>query len=241
MNLGFRCPLGLLWHRLERGSSDFFDYRMHSQEDARGAWHNPRVPPPETSKRPVGLAIFLIIGGLIALTAAFLLTLDKIHILEDPQAQLSCNFSVLVGCSTNLGSWQGAIFGFPNPLIGLIGWTVVITIGAGILAGARFARWFWIGLNVGITGAIVLVVWLMGQSFFVLDVLCPWCMVTWVVTIPVFLAVTLHNLTEGNLPAPAAVRRFAAGAYSWIVVITIGCYLVAAAIAQVQMDFLHRL
>ncbi|MBG6057564.1 putative membrane protein [Cryobacterium sp. MP_M3] len=199
------------------------------------------MPQPETSKRPVGLAIFLIIGGLIALTAAFLLTLDKIHILEDPQAQLSCNFSVLVGCSTNLGSWQGAIFGFPNPLIGLIGWTVVITIGAGILAGARFARWFWIGLNVGVTGAIALVVWLMGQSFFVLDVLCPWCMVTWVVTIPVFLAVTLHNLTEGNLPAPAAVRRLASGAYSWIVVITIGCYLVAAAIAQVQMDFLHRL
>lgn len=241
MNLGFRCPLGLLWHRLERGSSDFLDYRMHSQEDARGAWHNPRVPQPETSKRPVGLAIFLIIGGLIALTAAFLLTLDKFRILEDPQAQLSCNFSVLVGCSTNLGSWQGAIFGFPNPLIGLIGWTVVITIGAGILAGARFARWFWIGLNVGVTGAIALVVWLMGQSFFVLDVLCPWCMVTWVVTIPVFLAVTLHNLIEGNLPASATVRRFAAGAYSWIVVITIGCYLVAAAIAQVQMDFLHRL
>jgi uncharacterized membrane protein len=193
------------------------------------------------SKRPVGLAIFLIIGGFIALIAAFLLTLDKIRILEDPQAQLSCNFSVLVGCSTNLGSWQGAIFGFPNSLIGLVGWTVVITIGAAILAGARFARWFWIGLNVGVAGAIALVIWLMAQSFFVLDVLCPWCMVTWVVTIPVFLAVTLHNLTEGNLPAPASVRRGAAGAYSWIVVITIGSYLVAAIIAQVQMDFLHRL
>ncbi|TFD74811.1 vitamin K epoxide reductase family protein [Cryobacterium fucosi] len=199
------------------------------------------MPQPETSKRPVGLAIFLVVGGVIALIAAFLLTLDKFHILEDPQAQLSCNFSVLVGCSTNLGSWQGAIFGFPNPLIGLVGWSVVIAIGAGILAGARFARWFWIGLNVGVTGAIALVVWLMGQSFFVLDVLCPWCMVTWVVTIPVFLAVTLHNLREGNLPASAAVRRFAAGAYSWIVVITIGFYLVAATIAQVQMDFLHRL
>ena len=78
------------------------------------------MPQPETSKRPVGLALFFIIGGLIALTAAFLLTLDKIHILEDPQAQLTCNFSVLVGCSTNLGSWQGELFGFPNPLIGVI-------------------------------------------------------------------------------------------------------------------------
>lgn len=183
----------------------------------------------------------MIVGGAIALTAAFLLTLDKIAILEDPQAQLSCNFSVLVGCSTNLGSWQGAIFGFPNPLIGLLAWTVVITIGVAILAGARFARWFWIGLNVGVTAALVFVIWLMGQSFFVLDVLCPWCMVTWVVTIPTFLAVTLYNLKSGNLPATAPVRRFAAVANSWIVVITIGCYLVAATIAQLQMDFLHRL
>jgi uncharacterized membrane protein len=199
------------------------------------------VPHTEPVKRPVGLAVFLIIGGIVALTAAFLLTLDKFRILEDPQAQLSCNFSVLVGCSTNLGSWQGAILGFPNPLIGLVAWPVVITIGMAILAGARFARWFWIGLNIGVTGALVLVIWLMGQSFFVLDVLCPWCMVTWVVTIPTFLAVTLYNLKVGNLPALPAVRRLAAGAYSWIVVITIGCYLVAATIAQLQMDFLHRL
>ncbi|TFC95736.1 vitamin K epoxide reductase family protein [Cryobacterium breve] len=195
----------------------------------------------EPVKRPIGLAVFFIIGGAIALTAAFLLTLDKFAILEDPQAQLSCNFSVLVGCSTNLGSWQGAILGFPNPLIGLMAWTVVITIGAAILAGAQFSRWFWVALNVGLTGALAFVIWLMAQSFFVLDVLCPWCMVTWTITIPMFLAVTLHNLTAGNLPASPAVRRMAATAYSWIVVITIVCYLLAAVIAQLEMDFLHRL
>ncbi|WP_241976732.1 MULTISPECIES: vitamin K epoxide reductase family protein [unclassified Cryobacterium] len=197
--------------------------------------HNPPV------KRPIGLAIFFIIGGLIALTAAFLLTVDKFAILEDPQAQLSCNFSVLVGCSTNLGSWQGAIFGFPNPVIGLMAWPVVIAIGAAILAGARLARWFWIALNVGVTGALAFVIWLMAQSFFELDVLCPWCMVTWTVTIPMFLAVTLHNLTAGNLPAGPRVRRLASVASSWIIVITIVCYLIAAVIAQVEMDFLNRL
>ena len=199
------------------------------------------MPPIESVKRPTGLAIFFIIGGLIALTAAFLLTVDKFAILEDPQAQLSCNFSVLVGCSTNLGSWQGAIAGFPNPVIGLMAWPVVITIGAAILAGARFARWFWIALNLAVTGALAFVIWLMAQSFFVLDVLCPWCMVTWSVTIPMFLAVTLHNLTTGNLPTGPRVRRIASVAYSWIGVITIVCYLVAAVIAQVEMDFLNRL
>jgi hypothetical protein len=66
-------------------------------------------------------------------------------------------------------------------------------------------------------------------------------MVTWAVTIPSFLAVTLYNLKSGHIPATASVRRFAAGASSWLVVITLACYLVVAVIAQVQMDFLSRL
>lgn len=199
------------------------------------------MPLTASKKPPIGLAVFLIIAGAIGFAAAFALTLDKFTMLEDPTAQLSCNFSVLVGCSTNLGSWQGALFGFPNPLIGVAAWSVVITIGVAILSGARFQRWFWLGLNLGVTGALVFVIWLMGQSFFVLDVLCPWCMVTWTVTIPVFLAVTLYNLKTGIIPASARIRRLAAGAYSWIFVITIACYIVAATVAQLQMDFLHRL
>ena len=194
-----------------------------------------------SKKPPIGLAIFLIVAGSIGFAAAFALTLDKIAILENPDAQLSCNFSVLVGCSTNLSSWQGALFGFPNPLIGIAAWSVVITIGAAMLSGARFARWFWLGLQVGVTAALAFVIWLMGQSFFVLDVLCPWCMVTWAVTIPTFLTVTFYTLKTGILPAPARIKRAARGAYTWIFVITIACYLVAATVAQLQMDFLNRL
>ncbi|WP_241979838.1 vitamin K epoxide reductase family protein [Cryobacterium glaciale] len=187
------------------------------------------------------MAIFLIIAGIIAFAAAFALTLDKIHLLEDPNAQLSCSFSVLIGCATNLSSPQGAILGFPNPLIGLAAWSVVITIGMAILAGARFARWFWVGLNVGMLAAITFVIWLIGQSIFVLDVLCPWCMVTWAVTIPAFLAVTLYNFTVGNLPGGASVRRLAEAAYSWMFVITIVCYIVFFIVAQVNMDVVNRL
>lgn len=192
-------------------------------------------------ERPTGLAVFLTIAGAIGFAAAFALTLDKFALLENPDAQLSCNFSVLIGCSTNLSSPQGAVFGFPNPLIGIAAWSVVITIGVALLAGARFPRWFWIGLNLGVAGALVFVIWLIGQSIFVLDVLCPWCMVTWAVTIPSFLAVTLHNLKEGNIASTASVRRIAAGAFSWLVVITLVCYLAVAVTAQLQMDFLHRL
>jgi len=199
------------------------------------------VPQTKRSDRATGLAIFLIIAGIIGFAAAFMLTLDKIHLLENPNAQLSCNFSVLIGCSSNLSSPQGAVLGFPNPLIGLAAWSVVITIGMALLSGARFARWFWVGLNIGLLGAIVFVIWLIGQSIFVLDVLCPWCMVTWAVTIPAFLAVTLYNFKVGNLPGGAMIRSVAAALYSWLFVITIACYIVFFIVAQVNMDVLNRL
>lgn len=195
----------------------------------------------QTSKRPTVLAVFLIIAGAIGFVAAFALTLDKFTLLEHPQAQLSCNISILVGCSKNLSSAQGAVLGFPNPLIGLACWPAPIAVGLGTLAGARFSRWFWALFNLGVLGAIVLVGWLIWQSIFALFVLCPWCMVTWSVTIPTFLAVTLYNLKSGNIPAPASARRAAKGLYGWVPLITILCYAFVAVVAQLQLDWLHRI
>lgn len=194
------------------------------------------MPDSPTRSRPTGLAIFLIVAGALGLLAAFELSLEKILVLADPGHVPSCNVGVLVSCSTNLGSWQGSLFGFPNPFIGLMAWPVVITIGVAVLAGARFARWFWVGFNVGVAGAIVFVGWLIAQSIYVLGVLCPWCMLTWSVTIPVFLAVTLHNLREGHIPVPERWRRLAAEWFKWIPLMTLVCYLVVIILAQVQLN-----
>lgn len=191
--------------------------------------------------RPRGLAIFLILAGSIGWIAAFALTLDKFQLLQDPDAQLGCNLSILVQCGRNLESWQGSLLGFPNPILGLAGWIAPIAVGVAILAGARFARWFWIAFNVGLLGAIGFVIWLISQSIFVLGTLCPWCMVTWSVTIPSFIAVTAFTVKNGVIPASSAVRRVAGVVSSWVVVVTLACYLVIAIIAQLRLDVLSYL
>lgn len=191
-------------------------------------------------RRPTALAVFLIVAGAIGLWAAFMLTVDKFHLLENPDAQLSCNFSVLVGCSKNLNSWQGSLLGFPNPILGLGGWTAVIAVGVGLFAAGHFARWYWLAFNVGVVLALVLVIFLITQSLTVLDVLCPWCMVTWTVTIPTFWAVTLYNLKEGHIPVPERARRFFGSLYGWVPLITIVCYAIVAVLAQIQLDWIHR-
>lgn len=193
---------------------------------------------PTESRRPIGLAIFLIVAGAIGWLAAFALTLDKFTLLEHPAAQLTCNINPLVGCGKNLDSWQGSVLGFPNPLIGIACWAAPMAVGVGILAGARFRRWFWMLFNLGVLGAIVLVVFLIYSSLYDLYVLCPYCMITWVVTIPTFWTVTFYNLKEGNIPTNERVRAFFTAAYSWIPLITLISYVIVAVFAQIQVQWI---
>ena len=198
------------------------------------------MPEPRSHPRPTALAVWLVLAGAVGWWAAFSLTMEKFRSLADPDAIASCDFSVLVQCSANLGSWQGSVFGFPNPILGLAGWVAPIVVGLAILAGARFARWFWLLFGLGMLFAFGFVCWLIAQSIFVLGTLCPWCMVTWVVTIPTFYAVTLHLVRDGMLPAPAPVRRTADRLMSWVPLLAILSYAVIAVLAQVRLDVLSE-
>lgn len=194
---------------------------------------------PETSRRPIVFAIFLIVAGALGWWASFALTVDKFLLLQNPEADLDCNFSIIVQCGKNLDSWQGAVLGFPNPIIGLGGFVAPIAVGVGLLAGARFDRWFWAVFNVGIAGALAFVIWLISQSVFVLGTLCPWCMLAWSVTIPLFWIVTARNLADGVFGRGAV--GFGRGLLSWAIPITIVSYAVVALIAQLQLNWLQYL
>ncbi|MBW8871577.1 MAG: vitamin K epoxide reductase family protein [Leifsonia sp.] len=190
-------------------------------------------------RRPWIFGIFLVVAGAAGWWAAFQLTLDKFIVLAHPDTVLNCNLSVLVQCGKNLGSWQGSAFGFPNPVIGLGGFAAVIAVGVGLLAGATYARWYWIAFNLGIAGALAFVIWLIGQSIFSLNTLCPWCMLVWLVTIPLFWVVTFRNLAHGVYGAAAA--RAGRALMSWVIPISVICYAIIALIAQLRLDVIHHL
>lgn len=190
-------------------------------------------------RRPLALAIFLIVAGAAGWWAAFQLTLDKIAVLENKDAVLNCNISALVTCGKNLASAQGSAFGFPNPIIGLGGFAAVIAVGVGLLAGAHFARWYWILFHLGIAGALAFVIWLIGTSLFLLGTLCPWCMLVWSMVIPLFWVVTIRNLAEGVYGA--APQRLGRALRPYVIPLTVVCYVVIALLAQLQLDIIHHL
>lgn len=191
------------------------------------------------ARRPLSLALVLIVTGAIGWYASFALTMDKFAVLMDPEADLDCNFSLIVQCGANLQSWQGSVFGFPNPILGLAGFVAPIAVGVAILAGAQFARWFWIAFTVGVAGAFAFCIWLMTQSIFSLGTLCPWCMLVWAITYIMFWTLTLDNARNGVF----GTRLVRAGStlYGWIPVIVFACYLIVAIIAQVRLDVLSYL
>jgi uncharacterized membrane protein len=194
----------------------------------------------EVDTRPRGLGISLIVGGLLGLLAAAALIVEKIESLAHPGVQLACNFSVLVGCSASLNSEQGSLVGIPNPVLGLMFWSAIVTIGVVIVA-VELPRWMWLALALGMTGAMALVVWFIIQSIYVIGVLCPWCMLTWVVTIPLFLLVVSHVLRSGALPVPPRVRTAAAEAFRWVFIIALTIVLLVAVLAQLRLDLLGHL
>lgn len=192
------------------------------------------------SHRPWLLITVLLISGVAGLWAALALTLDKFAVLVDPTANLDCNFSIIVQCGANLQSWQGSVFfDIPNPIWGLMGWVAPIIVAGALIAGARFASWFWLLLNLGMAGALAFCIWLMAQSIFVIGTLCPWCMLTWAATILAFWTVTFYNLKSGHFGAWA--RRAGSILYTWAPLVSIASYLVIAVIAQLRLDVLRYL
>lgn len=152
----------------------------------------------------------LLVGGLTGLYSAIKLTLEKIELLKNPDALLGCDINPIVACGPVINTDQASAFGPPNPLLGIAGFAAVAVIGGAILAKAKFERWFWLGLQFGLLFAVLFIHWLIFQTIFRLGALCPYCMVVWSVTIPIFWYTTLYNLQAGHLRTPKPLKAVVA-------------------------------
>ncbi|MGW1136765.1 vitamin K epoxide reductase family protein [Streptomyces zhihengii] len=160
-------------------------------------------------------AWMLVVTGAAGLLAAWVITIDKFKLLQDPGFTPGCSLNPVVSCGNIMKSDQAAVFGFPNPMLGLVTYAMVIAIGVALLAGARHRRWYWLGLNAGCLFGVGFCTWLMQQSLYEINALCLWCCLAWTGTIVMFWYVTSHNVRKGVLPAPPALRTFF-GEFTWV-------------------------
>lgn len=153
----------------------------------------------------------LIISGIIGIIGSFILTYDKLQLSANPNFVPNCNLNPIVSCGSVMSSSEGSVFGFPNSFIGLAAFAVFATIGVAMLAGAKFKRWFWLGLEGGSIFAVLFVHWLFYHSVYVINALCPYCISVWVVVITSFLYITFYNIDVGHITIPKRFQKI----YAW--------------------------
>jgi uncharacterized membrane protein len=191
-----------------------------------------RPLPPMTRDRP--FALLLLITAVVGWLASGTLVLEKLEVLKDPQHATVCDVNPWISCGQVMQTWQSSVFGFPNMFIGIVAFAVIMTTAMGILAGATFARWYWIGLQVGVTLGFAFVVWLWSQALYSIHILCPLCMIVWAAMIPMFVWVTVRNVSHRIIPMPAGAARVL-GDSGWILT----ALLYVAVVATIFFAFIQ--
>ena len=173
----------------------------------------------------------MLIGAIISLTAAFVLSVDAIEIAKNPNAELSCSINVIVNCATVARHPSASLFGFPNSFLGLIAEPVVITVAIAGLAAVRFPRKFMFAAQICYTLGFIFAYYLLYTSMFIIQALCPWCLLVVLSTTFVFFSMTRYNIREGNLylssRASKKAKEFVSKKYDELVLATVVVIVVA--------------
>lgn len=144
----------------------------------------------------------MLVGALLSLLAAFVLSVEAVELAKNPNAELSCSVNVVLNCATVAKHPSAELLGFPNSFFGLMAEPVVITVAIAGLAGIAFPRRFMFWAQIGYTAGLAFAIYLFFTSMFVIGALCPWCLLVTASTIFVWFSITRYNIRENNLYMP---------------------------------------
>ncbi|WP_040828217.1 vitamin K epoxide reductase family protein [Nocardia jiangxiensis] len=136
---------------------------------------------------PPRTAWLLLVGTVAGWISSIVLTVDDFKLLMNPAYVPSCNINPIIACGSVMASKEAHVFGFPNPIIGVVGFSVAVTMAVLAVAGVALPRWFWGGLWLGLVAGMVFICWLIFHTLYRIGALCPYCMVVWAFT-PILLA-----------------------------------------------------
>jgi len=155
--------------------------------------------------RSTWLYLVYLLASVAAIIASFTLSADALYSARHPDELLNCDVNAKVSCSAVAQSWQAEIIklgnlSFPNAFFGIAAESVFITIAVLGLSKVIFPRWFTFCHWLGNLAALAYAYWLLSQSLFVINALCPWCILLMFSTTVQFMALSHATVTVQGMP-----------------------------------------
>lgn len=151
--------------------------------------------------------ITIIITAILCLIAALVLSIEAVELARNPNTHLGCSINLIINCATVANSQYAALLGFPNSFIGLIGEPIFLVIAVAMLMGAKLPKKFMFLSEIALLSALIFSYVLFGISSFIIQALCPWCMLVMFSTTIMFFAFTRYNIRENNLFLPRIIEN----------------------------------
>jgi uncharacterized membrane protein len=137
----------------------------------------------------------MLVASISGIVASFILTIDKFKILKDAGYTPSCNINATLNCKSVMLSKQAEVFGFPNSIIGIGTFSMMLVIAVLLFFRISLPKLFLQIAAGGTALAVIFCHWLAYQTTFIIGALCPYCMVAWVATLLV-LSVLIRELLD---------------------------------------------
>ena len=85
----------------------------------------------------------------------------------------------MYSCAQIINTKQSTVLGVSNELLGIAVFSILLTTGVVLLAGANIKPWFWRLFLAGMLGFMAFVLWLFYQSVYSIGFLCILCSTAW--------------------------------------------------------------
>src|SRR3989344_3862124 len=115
------------------------------------------------------------VGAIVGFLASFLQMLEKITLLKNSDAVLSCNLNSVFSCPNVLNASQSSVFGFPNSLLCIAFFASMFSVGLIGLTGAAINRWVRLAYQAMSLFFLGFGLWYFWQSIFNIGVVCIYC------------------------------------------------------------------
>lgn len=143
------------------------------------------------------LALIIVLFSISGLVVSFILTTEKIELIKNADRALPCTVNIIINCASVMKSPQAELLGFPNSLIGIIGYSIMFTFGMTLLFSNIKSKWYLLLANLGSLASVIFSYWLLNQSVYVIGALCPYCLISGFSATNIFFALTFMNLRNG--------------------------------------------